>query len=113
MVITIFPDLERCLQVNINKEVKNMSWSYMKVGRAGALAQVVKQQVADTRGCPEGSAEEAAKNQIGEVLETLCSSLPVDKVVRINVVGSASIQNGQAMSQNLKLEFDSVYDFVE
>lgn len=90
-----------------------MSWSYTKIGKAAKLAEVVKQQISDMRGCPEGSAEETAKNQVGDVLQTLCSSLPADKVVRINVVGSASTQNGQAMSQNLRLEFDSIYDFVE
>lgn len=90
-----------------------MSWSYQKAGRASKLAQVVKQQVIDTKGCPEGSAEEAAKNQLGGVLETLCASFAEDRVIKINASGSAWNEGGKAKSQHLKVEFETLGDFVE
>lgn len=91
-----------------------MSWSYQKVGRASKLADVVKQQLIDVQGCPKGSAEEAAKNQLGDVAETLCKSLPGDKVVSINAHGSAwNNGDGTANSQQVKFEFSTNGDFVE
>lgn len=90
-----------------------MSWSYQKAGRASKLADVVKQQVIDTQGCPKGSAEETAKNQLGEVLETLCKSFSEDRVVRINASGSAWNEGSKAKSQYLKVEFETLGDFVE
>lgn len=91
-----------------------MSWSYQRSGRAAALAEVVKQQFVDTQGCPKGSAEEAAKNQLGDVVETLCKSLPADKVVTISASGSAwNNGDGSANSQQLKIEFVTHGEFVE
>lgn len=91
-----------------------MSWSFHKVGRASKLAEIVKQQIAATGGCPAGSAEEAAKNQLGEVAETLCKSLPADKVVTINASGSAyNKPDGSAEYQSAKFEFSTNGDFVE
>lgn len=90
-----------------------MSWSYQKAGRASKLAEIVKQQVIDTRGCPTGSAEEAAKNQLGEVLETLCKSFAEDSVVKISASGSAWTEGDKARSQYLKVEFETLGDFVE
>jgi len=90
-----------------------MSWSYQKAGRASKLAEVVKQQVIATQGCPKGSAEEAAKNQLGEVLETLCKSFAEDRVVKISASGSAWTEGDKARSQHLKVEFETLGDFVE
>lgn len=91
-----------------------MSWSYQRSGRASALAALVSQQFADVQGCPKGSAEEAAKNQLGEVVETLCRSLPGDKVVTISASGSAwNNSDGSANSQHLKVEFTTHGEFVE
>jgi hypothetical protein len=91
-----------------------MSWSYNKLGRAGKLAEVVKQQVAGVGGCPKGSAEESAKNQVGEMLETLVKSLPAEKIVKIDASGSAWNQSdGSALSQSLKVELTTVGDLVE
>jgi L-lactate utilization protein LutC len=90
-----------------------MSWSYQKAGRASKLAEVVKQQIIDTQGCPKGSAEEAAKNQIGEVLETLCKSFGDDKAIKISANGSAWTEGDKARSQYLKVEFETLGDFVE
>lgn len=90
-----------------------MSWSFHKVGRAAKLAEVVKQQIIDTQGCPKDSAEESAKNQLGGVLETLCNSLPGDKVVTINANGSAwNNADGSANSHHIKVEFSTNGDFV-
>lgn len=91
-----------------------MSWSYQRSGRASALAEVVKQQFVDTHGCPKGSAEEVAKNQLGDVVETLCRSLPADKVVTISASASAwNNSDGGANSQHLKVEFVTHGEFVE
>lgn len=90
-----------------------MSWSYQVAGRASKLAGVVKDQVIAVGGCPKDSAEEAAKNQIGGVLETLCQSFGEDRVVRINASGSAWNEGGKAKSQHLKLEFETLGNFVE
>lgn len=91
-----------------------MSWSYQKAGRASKLAEVVKQQVIDTQGCPKGTAEEAAKNQLADVLETLCKSFSEDRVVKISASGSAwNEADGRSRSQHLKVEFETLGDFVE
>lgn len=91
-----------------------MSWSYEKVGRASKLATVVKEQVEKVGGCPVGSAEESAKNQIGAVLETLCGSFAEDRVVQIKASGSAWTQpNGKALSQQMTISFSTIGDFVE
>ena len=91
-----------------------MSWWYFRFGRAGQLSEVVRQQVTDVGGCPRGSAEEIAKNQVGEVLETLVKSLHVDKVVSIDASGSAWNQSdGTSLSQSLKIELKTIGEFVE
>lgn len=91
-----------------------MSWSYTKLGRAGKLAEVVKQQVAAVGGCPKGSAEESAKNQVGEMLEPLLKSLPAEKIVKIDASGSAWNQSdGSALSQSLRIELTTVGELVE
>lgn len=91
-----------------------MSWSYNKLGRAGKLADVVKQQLAGVGGCPKGSAEEVAKNLVGDVLEPLLKSLPAEKIIRIDASGSAWNQSdGSALSQSLKIELTTVGELVE
>ena len=75
-----------------------MSWSYSKAGRASKLAEVVKEQFAKTGGCPKDTAEETAKNALGEVAETLCKSFKGDPVVRIEAGGSAWNEDGLARS---------------
>lgn len=90
-----------------------MSWNYTKLGRASKMAEVVKQQFADVQGCPKGSAEEAAKNALGEVAETLCKSLAGNPVVRIEAHGSAWNEGDSARSQSAHFKFESLGDFVE
>lgn len=91
-----------------------MSWSLSKTGRAGKLSALIKQAFVDNQGCPKGSAEEAAKNALGEVAETLCKSLPADKVVTVVASGSAwNNADGSAQSHTAKFELQSVGDFVE
>jgi len=91
-----------------------MSWSYQKSGRAGKLAEVVKSQVEAIQGCAKGGAEEAAKNQLGLLFETLCKSLSSDKVVTISASGSAwTNAEGGANSQHLEVKFITQGDFVE
>jgi hypothetical protein len=91
-----------------------MSWSLSKAGRAGALAEKVKQIFVDTGGCPKGSAEETAKNQLGDVAETLLKSMPADKVVTFSASGSAwNNPDGSAQYQTAKFEFSTHGDFVE
>jgi hypothetical protein len=90
-----------------------MSWSYTKVGRASKMAEVVKQQFADTGGCPAGSAEEAAKNALGGVAEALCKSLKGDPAVRIEASGSAWNEGDKARSQSAYFKFETIGDFVE
>ncbi len=90
-----------------------MSWSYTKAGRASKMAEVVKQQMADVQGCPAGSAEEAAKNALGEVAETLCKSFSNDAVIHIRAHGSAWNEGSNARSQSVMFEFETHGDFVE
>lgn len=90
-----------------------MSWSYTKAGRAGKMAEVVKQQFADTGGMPNGTAEEAAKNALGEVAEMLCKSLPADAVVSIEASGSAWNDGAQARSQSCSFKLSTIGGFVE
>lgn len=90
-----------------------MSWSFNKVGRASKLAEVIADQMAATGGCPKGSAEEAAKNALGEIAQDLCKSFAEDKVVSINASGSAWNEGDKAKSQSVKFEFSTFGDFVE
>lgn len=90
-----------------------MSWSYSKAGRASKMAEVVKAQFAAVGGCPARTAEDAAKNALGEVAETLCKSFSNDPVVRIEASGSAWNENGQARSQSAFFKFETFGDFVE
>ena len=76
-----------------------MSWSYVKVGRASKLAEVVREQFAHVGGCPKESAEEEAKNALGVVAETLCKSPKDDPVVRIEANGSAWHEGDKARHQ--------------
>ncbi|HVJ44649.1 MAG TPA: hypothetical protein VM639_24340 [Dongiaceae bacterium] len=91
-----------------------MSWSYNKTGRASKLAEVVKDGFASTGDCPAGSAEEAAKNALGDVAAALCGSLAGDKVCVIEASGSAwNNQDGTANSQACQFKFSTVGDFIE
>jgi len=91
-----------------------MSWSLNKTGRAGKLSEVITDTFSKTGGCPAGSAEEAAKNSLGGVAETLLKSLPADKVVSIVASGSAwNNPDGTAQSQSAKFEISTHGDFVE
>jgi hypothetical protein len=90
-----------------------MSWSYSKVGRASKMGEVVKQQFSATQGCPAGTAEETAKNALGEVAETLCKSLKGDPVVRIEASGSAWNEGDKARHQSALFKFETIGDFVE
>lgn len=90
-----------------------MSWSLNKAGRATKLAAVIKQLFTDAGGCPRGSAEEAAKNRLGEVAETLCQSFHGDPVVKIEASGSAWNDGDKARSQCASFKFETFGDFVE
>jgi hypothetical protein len=90
-----------------------MSWFYTKIGRASKLAEVVKQQFADTGGCPKETAEEVAKNAFGDIAEILCKSFKGDPVVRIEASGSAWNEDGKAHSQAALFKFETLGDFVE
>lgn len=90
-----------------------MSWSYNKAGRASKMATVVKQQMTDVQGCPKGSDEEAAKNALGAIAETLCNSFSNDPVVQIEARGSAWNEGGKAKSQSVSFKFETFGDFVE
>ncbi len=90
-----------------------MSWSYSKVGRASKMAEVVKQQFADTGGCPKGTAEEDAKNAFGGIAETLSKSFKGDPVIRIEASGSAWNEGDKAHNQTASFKFETIGDFVE
>lgn len=91
-----------------------MSWMVTLVGRSTKMAEVVKQKFIDTQGCPKGTDEEAAKNALGEIAETLCKSLIGDVVVTISASGSAWNEDGKARSQQCKFEFTTHYgEFIE
>lgn len=90
-----------------------MSWSYSAAGRASKLGEVVRQQFIDTGGCPAGSAEEAAKNALGAVVETLCKSLTSDVVVRVEAFGSAWHNSQEVLSHSVQLKFETLGGFVE
>lgn len=91
-----------------------MSWAISKLGRANKLAEVIAQQFKDTGGCPSGTVEEAAKNKLGEIAESLCANLVKNPVVRIDASGSAWNEGGKAHSHQVKFELNThYYDFVE
>ncbi len=86
-----------------------MSWSVNLIGRAEKLATVVKQKFEETQGCPQGSAEEVAKNEIGAACETLCKSLDGNPFVRIEANGSAWNEAGRAKSQQASFKLETIY----
>lgn len=77
------------------------------------MAEIVRQQFVDTGGCPKETSEEAVKNALGEVAETLCKSLNGDPVVRIEASGSAWNEGGKANSQSAAFKFETVSNFIE
>ena len=90
-----------------------MSWSLNLAGKSSKLAEVIKDKFAGTQGCPKGSAEEAAKNALGEVAETLCKSLSADSAVSITAQGSAWTQGDKALSQHCEFKLMMLGNFVE
>ncbi len=90
-----------------------MSWSYSKAGRASKMAEVVKDQFVNTVGCPKGSAEETAKNALGDIAEALCKSFTGDPVVNIVASGSAWNEGDKARLQSASFKFETFGDFVE
>lgn len=91
-----------------------MSWSLTLIGRAEKMAEVIKQRFVDTQGCPKDTAEEAAKNALGDVAETLCKSFIGNPFVNIEASGSAWNEGGKAKSQAAKFKFETVYgDVIE
>lgn len=90
-----------------------MSWSYSKSGRATKLADAAKDQFVAVQGCPKDTAEEAAKNALGEVAETLCRSLKGNPVVRIEAMGSAWNDPDGARSQSCQFKLETLGDFLE
>jgi hypothetical protein len=90
-----------------------MSWSLNVTGRADK-AEAIKQKFVEQGGCPKGSKEEAAKNALGDVAETLAKSLPPTMVVRVTAQGSAwNNPDGTANSQHCEFKFQTVGDFLE
>lgn len=90
-----------------------MSWYLTLSGKSSKLAAVVKDKFVACGGCPAGTEEEAAKNHLGEVAETLCKSFGADVVVSIKASGSAWTENGKARSQSCSFEFMTHGEFVE
>lgn len=90
-----------------------MSWSFSVTGRANKLAEVIRQKFVDVKGC-NGLAEEAAKNELGGVAETLCKSLKDNPVVQIDANGSAWNEGDQAKSQAATFNFKTLHgNFIE
>lgn len=93
-----------------------MSWSTSITGKAPAVAAVVKAQFAAAGGAPAGSAEEAAKNALGAIAESLCNSFAADaanKVVTIIAQGSSwNNPDGTAEAQTCSFSFSTVGNFV-
>ncbi len=90
-----------------------MSWGLSKTGRASKMAASIKQLFIDAQGCPKGTAEEAAKNILGDVAETLCKSFNGDPAVSIKANGSAWNDSGKANSQYVTFTLETIGDFVE
>lgn len=65
------------------------------------------------RAARRGSAEEAAKNALGDVAETLCKSFLADKAVSIVASGSAWNEGDKAHSQACEFKFTTHGNFVE
>lgn len=93
---------------------EHMSWACNFTGRAGVLAKSARQRFADTGGCPKETAEEAAKNKCGEIVERLAGSIiDSNMVLRVTASGSAWNEAGSARSQYLELKVETLGDFME
>lgn len=90
-----------------------MSWSLTVSGKSSKLADVIKEKFVGTQGCPKGSAEEMAKNALGDVAEALCKSFAAEKVVSISASGSAWNEGDKARSQACEFKFSTHGDFIE
>lgn len=85
-----------------------MSWYIKKAGHVTKLAETIKEQFTEVRGCPPGSAEEAAKNALGEIAETLCKSMLGDPIVLIEASGSAWHEGDKARQQAATFKFETL-----
>lgn len=90
-----------------------MSWYLTVSGKSSKLAEVVKDKFVNCGGCPKGSAEEAAKNALGEVAEALCKSFIHDTAVSIVASGSAWNEGDKARSQACEFKFSTHGEFIE
>lgn len=90
-----------------------MSWYISVSGKTSKLSEVIKDKFEQTSGCPKDTAEEAAKNALGAVAETLCKSFMQETVVTITASGSAWNESGKARSQACEFKFSTNGDFVE
>lgn len=90
-----------------------MSWSYVKIGRASKMAEVVADHFAKAGGCPPGSTEESVKNSLGLISAALCGGFRGDPVVRIEAHGSAWNDGDKAHSQQVTFKFETLGDMVE
>jgi hypothetical protein len=91
-----------------------MSWSICKIGRAGALSKTIKEAFEKQGGCPAGSAEEAAKNAAGAMVQDLCASLENPAtIVKIEACGSAWNAGDKAKTQSIDIKLDTLFNFEE
>jgi len=90
-----------------------MSWYLSISGKSSKLGEVIKDKFVSTGGCPKGTAEEAAKNALGDVAETLCKSFMADTAVSITASGSAWNEGDKARSQTCEFKFVTHGEFVE
>lgn len=90
-----------------------MSWYVSITGKSSKLGEIVKQRFENTGSCPEGTAEEAAKNALGAVAEQLCKSLISDMAVTITAQGSACNDAGGAHSQLCEFKLSTHNEFIE
>lgn len=91
-----------------------MSWSTSLIGRAGTLAPRVADDFKKIQGAPSGTAEEAAKNALGDMASVMCASIAdPNTVVKIDAQGSAWTEGGKHKQLNTQFSFSTVGTFVE
>lgn len=92
-----------------------MSWSTSIIGRAGVLAPRIADDFKKIGGAPAGSAEEDAKNRLGDIAAALCAGFNDPSVaVKIEASGSAwTDQTGKHKSVDTRFTFSTVGNFIE
>lgn len=87
-----------------------MSWSVSAVGKPIAVAQKLTEEFGRSK-CAEP--EETIKSMVADIAAKALASFAPDIAVRINASGSQYADNGIVKYNQLKIEIEPLWGFIE